>query len=330
MHDARNRPLRDLRLSVTDRCNFRCRYCMPREVFGRGYDFLPRAEILSLEECARLVRIFASLGMEKLRLTGGEPLLRRNVEALIGMVRDTPGLQDIALTTNGSVLSEKARALREAGLHRLTVSLDALDDATFRAMNDADFPVARVLAGIDAALAAGFSPIKINMVVKRGVNDDQIAAMAHRFSGPQYVLRMIEFMDVGNSNGWRMADVVPAAEIAERTELSLTPLAPNYEGETALRYRTPGGGELGIIASVTRPFCQGCTRARLTADGKLFTCLFSAHGHDLRAPLRNGASDAEIATIIGGIWGKRDDRYSELRTSETAALPKAEMSLLGG
>ncbi len=187
-----------------------------------------------------------------------------------------------------------------------------------------------MLDGIDAALAAGFSPIKINMVVKRGVNDGQIAAMAHRFSGPQYVLRMIEFMDVGNSNGWRMADVVPAAEIAERTELSLTPLAPNYEGETALRYRTPGGGELGIIASVTRPFCKGCTRARLTADGKLFTCLFSAHGHDLRAPLRNGASDADIAALVGGIWEKRDDRYSELRTSETAALPKAEMSLLGG
>lgn len=303
---------------------------MPREVFGHGYDFLPRAEILSLEECARLVRILASLGMEKLRLTGGEPLLRRNIEALIGMVRDTPGLRDIALTTNGSVLSEKARVLREAGLHRLTVSLDALDDATFRTMNDADFPVTRVLDGIDAALAAGFSPIKVNMVVKRGVNEDQIAAMAHRFSGPQFVLRMIEFMDVGNSNGWRMADVVPAAEILARTELALTPLAANYEGETALRYRTPQGGEIGIIASVTQPFCKGCTRARLTADGKLFTCLFSNHGFDLRAPLRNGASDVEIAALISSIWAKRDDRYSELRTSETAALPKAEMSLLGG
>ena len=303
---------------------------MPREVFGHGYDFLPRTEILSLEECARLVRIFASLGMEKLRLTGGEPLLRRNLEALIGMVRDTPGLRDIALTTNGSVLSEKARVLREAGLNRITVSLDALDDATFRAMNDADFPVSRVIEGIDAALAAGFSPIKVNMVVKRGVNEDQIAEMARRFSGPQYVLRMIEFMDVGNSNGWRMADVVPAAEILARTEMALVPLAPNYEGETALRYRTPEGGEIGIIASVTRPFCRGCTRARLTADGKLFTCLFSSHGFDLRAPLRSEANDAEIAALISSIWGKRDDRYSELRTSETAALPKAEMSLLGG
>ena len=330
MHDARNRQLRDLRLSVTDRCNFRCRYCMPKEVFGRGYDFLPRADLLTLEEAARLVRIFATLGTEKLRLTGGEPLLRRNIEALIGMVRDTPGLQDIALTTNGSVLSEKALALREAGLHRLTVSLDALDDATFRAMNDADFPVTRVLAGIDSAIAAGFSPIKINMVVKRGVNEHQIAAMARRFSGPQYVLRMIEFMDVGNSNGWRLADVVPADEILTRTELPLTPLPANYEGETALRFRTAEGGEIGIIASVTRPFCKGCTRARLTADGKLFTCLFSSHGHDLRTPLRNGASEEEIAALIAGIWTKRDDRYSELRTSETAALPKAEMSLLGG
>ncbi len=330
MLDTRKRRLRDLRLSVTDRCNFRCRYCMPRETFGRGYDFLPRAEILCLEEAARLVRIFASLGMEKLRLTGGEPLLRRNIEGLIGMVRDIPGLLDIALTTNGSVLAEKAAALRDAGLRRLTVSLDALDDCTFRAMNDAEFPVARVLAGIDAALAAGFAPIKINMVVKRGVNEHQIEAMARRFSGPDFVLRMIEFMDVGNSNGWRMADVVPAEEILSRTGLSLAPLAPQYEGETALRFRTPDGGELGVIASVTRPFCQGCTRARLTADGKLFTCLFSNTGHDLRAALRSEASDEQIAAMICHVWASRDDRYSELRTSETAAQPKAEMSLLGG
>ncbi len=303
---------------------------MPKEVFGRGYDFLPRAEILSLEECARLVRIFAALGMEKLRITGGEPLLRRNVETFIQMVSQTPGLRDIALTTNASVLSEKAHALRDAGLHRITVSLDALDDATFRAMNDVDFPVARVLAGIDAALAAAFSPIKINMVVKRGVNEHEIAPMARRFSGPQYTLRFIEYMDVGNSNGWRMDDVVPAAEILARIDLPVTTLPPNYEGETALRYRTPDGGEIGIIASVSRPFCKGCTRARLTADGKLFTCLFSNHGHDFRAPLRAGASDAEIAAMVENIWRKRDDRYSELRSLAAATAPKAEMSLLGG
>jgi GTP 3',8-cyclase len=330
MHDALSRHLRDLRLSVTDRCNFRCRYCMPKEVFGRGYDFLPRAEILSLEECARLVRIFATLGMEKLRITGGEPLLRRNVEKLIQMVSETPGLRDIALTTNASVLSEKAQVLRDTGLSRITVSLDALNYATFRAMNDVDFPVARVLAGIDAALAAGFSPIKINMVVKRGVNEHEIAQMARRFSGPRYTLRFIEYMDVGNSNGWRMDDVVPASEILARIDMPVTPLPPNYEGETALRYRTPDGGEIGIIASVSRPFCKGCTRARLTADGKLFTCLFSNHGHDLRAPLRNGASDAEISAMIEGIWRKRDDRYSELRSLATVSMPKAEMSVLGG
>ena len=330
MHDARSRPLRDLRLSVTDRCNFRCRYCMPKEVFGRGYDFLPRTEILSLEECARLVRIFATLGMEKLRITGGEPLLRRNVEALIRMAHDTPGVRDIALTTNASVLSEKAAALHAAGLHRLTVSLDALDDATFRVMNDVDFPVERVLAGIDAALAAGFSPIKINMVVKRGVNEAQIAPMARRFSGPRYTLRFIEYMDVGNSNGWRMDDVVTADEILARIDVPVTPLPANYEGETALRFGTGDGGEIGIIASVSRPFCKGCTRARLTADGKLFTCLFASHGHDLRTPLRSGASDADIATLLEGIWRKRDDRYSELRSLATPSMPKAEMSLLGG
>jgi cyclic pyranopterin phosphate synthase len=330
MHDARSRPLRDLRLSVTDRCNFRCRYCMPKEVFGRGYDFLPRAEILSLEECARLVRIFATLGMEKLRITGGEPLLRRNIEALIRMVHDTPGLRDIALTTNASVLADKAAALRAAGLHRLTVSLDALDDATFRAMNDVDFPVERVLAGIDAALDAGFSPIKINMVVKRGVNEAQIGPMARRFSGPRYTLRFIEYMDVGNSNGWRMDDVVTADEILARIDTPLTPLPANYEGETALRYSNTDGGEIGIIASVSRPFCKGCTRARLTADGKLFTCLFASHGHDLRTPLRSGASDSEIASLLENIWRRRDDRYSELRSLATPSTPKAEMSLLGG
>jgi cyclic pyranopterin phosphate synthase len=332
MLDTRQRPLRDLRLSVTDRCNFRCRYCMPKEVFGRGYDFLPKGDLLSFEELTRLSGIFTQLGVEKLRLTGGEPLLRRNLPDLVARLAPLPGLRDLTLTTNGSLLAQHAAPLRAAGLQRLTVSLDALDDAKFRAMNDVDFPVARVLAGIDAALAAGFAPIKINMVVKRGVNEDEVAAMARRFCGPQFVIRFIEYMDVGNSNGWRMSDVVPAAEIVDRVaaEFSLTPLPPNYPGETALRYRLPEGGEMGVIASVTQPFCAQCTRARLTADGKLFTCLFAAHGRDLRAPLRAGATDAELAALVGEIWRVRGDRYSELRTQATTQKPKAEMSLLGG
>jgi cyclic pyranopterin phosphate synthase len=325
--------LRDLRLSVTDRCNFRCRYCMPKEVFGHGYDFLPKADILSFEELARVARVFVGLGVEKVRLTGGEPLLRRDLERLVAQIAALDGLHDLALTTNGALLAQKAQALRAAGLRRLTVSLDALDDATFRTMNDVDFPVARVLEGIDAALATGFAPIKINMVVKRGTNDAEIASMARHFAGPEYVLRFIEYMDVGNSNGWRMADVVPAAEIIERVgaEMSLTPLAPNYPGETALRFRTERGGEIGVIASVTQPFCRGCTRTRLTADGRLHTCLFSTvAGVDLRGALRGGAKDEELATLIASVWQARGDRYSELRTSATATQPKAEMSLLGG
>jgi GTP 3',8-cyclase len=328
--DAFQRPLRDLRISVTDRCNFRCGYCMPREVFGRGYDFLPRAEILSFEEIARIARVFAGLGVEKFRITGGEPLLRRDIERLIELL--APLGCDIALTTNGSLLAQKACALRDAGLRRITVSLDALDDATFRAMNDADFPVARVLDGIEAAVAAGFAPIKINAVVKRGVNEDQIAALARRFCGPEYIIRFIEFMDVGNTNGWRMGDVVPAAEILARVGgvMPLTPLPPNYDGETARRFRLPGGGEMGVIASVTQPFCRGCTRARLTADGKLFTCLFAQDGHDLRTPLREGKSDTALAEILSRVWLARTDRYSEQRTSQTTPQAKAEMSLLGG
>jgi GTP 3',8-cyclase len=332
-HDLLGRPLRDLRLSVTDRCNFRCRYCMPKEVFGHGYDFLPKADILSFEEMTRLARVFVGLGVEKVRLTGGEPLLRRDLERLVEQIARIDDLHDLALTTNGVLLPQKARALHDAGLRRVTVSLDALDDAVFRAMNDVDYPVSGVLAGIDAALAAGFAPIKINMVVKRGLNEGEIAPMARRFSGPEFVLRFIEYMDVGNSNGWRMTDVVPAAEILERVrgEVELTPMAPNYSGETAIRYRMSGGGEVGIIASVTQPFCRGCTRARITADGRLHTCLFSAtRGVDLREALRSGAPDAVLREMIGRVWQARGDRYSELRTSATASLPKAEMSLLGG
>ncbi len=332
VHDSLARPLRDLRLSVTDRCNFRCTYCMPKEVFGRGYDFLPKDAILTFEEYARLARVFISLGVEKVRLTGGEPLLRRNLDRLVAQLAGLDGLHDLTLTTNGSRLVEQAPALRAAGLRRLTVSVDSLDDATFRAMNDVDFPVHRVLRGIDAALAAGFAPIKINMVVKRGVNDHEIAAMAERFGGHDFILRFIEFMDVGNTNGWRLDDVVPAAEIIARLgeTVPLEPIAPNYVGEVARRFRQRGGGEIGVITSVTQPFCGDCTRARLSADGQLYTCLFASHGHDLRTPLRAGASDAEMAAIIGAVWRVRDDRYSEIRATVQPRAPKAEMSLLGG
>ncbi len=305
---------------------------MPREVFGLGYDFLPRGEILTFEEMTRLTRIFVASGVEKVRVTGGEPLLRRDVEQLVAQLAGIGGLRDLTLTTNGSLLAQKAAALRAAGLHRLTVSLDSLDDATFRAMNDADFPVSRVLGGIEAARAAGFSPVKINMVVKRGVNEADIVAMARRFEGPETIVRFIEYMDVGNSNGWRLDDVVPAAEILARLRdaFSIDAIPPNYPGETSHRYRTSGGGEIGIIASVTAPFCSGCTRARLAADGRLYTCLFASEGHDLRGPLRSDANDAELAAIIGKAWSQRADRYSELRTAGTSRRTKAEMSLLGG
>ncbi len=326
--DQLHRPLRDLRISVTDRCNFRCTYCMPREVFGSGYEFLPRANLLRFEEIARLVRIFLPLGAEKVRLTGGEPLLRRDLPQLVEMLAPLDGLRDLALTTNGSRLVELAGPLRAAGLRRLTVSVDSLDDATFRAMNDVDFPLHRVLRGIDAALAAGFAPIKINAVIKRGVNDSEIEAMAARFGGPEFVLRFIEFMDVGNTNRWQPAEVLPAAALASR--LGLAPLPAQYSGEVARRFRTPAGGEIGLIASVTEPFCGACTRARLSADGHLYTCLFATHGHDLRTPLRSGASDTDLTAIVRGIWQSREDRYSELRAVAPPSAPKVEMSAIGG
>ncbi len=332
LQDSLARPLRDLRLSVTDRCNFRCTYCMPKDVFGRGYDFLPNDSVLTFEEYARLARVFVALGVEKVRLTGGEPLLRRHLDRLVTLLAGLDGLRDLTLTTNGSLLVEQAPALRTAGLRRLTVSVDSLTDATFRAMNDVDFPVHRVLRGIDAALAAGFAPIKINMVVKRGVNDHEVAPMAERFGGREFILRFIEYMDVGNSNGWRLDDVVPAAEIIARLGAAtpLEALAPNYPGEVARRFRQRDGGEIGVISSVTQPFCGDCTRARLSADGHLYTCLFASHGHDLRTPLRAGASDAELAGIIGTVWLARGDRYSEIRATMKTRQPKTEMSLLGG
>ncbi|MDQ4029421.1 MAG: GTP 3',8-cyclase MoaA [Actinomycetota bacterium] len=328
--DRLGRPLHDLRISVTDRCNFRCVYCMPKDVFGRDYRFLERRELLSFEELERLARIFVGLGVEKLRITGGEPLVRRELERLVAML--APLGVDLTLTTNGSLLAAKARALADAGLRRVTVSLDSLDDAVFRAMNDVEFPVERVLAGIEAAAAAGL-PVKVNMVVKRGLNDGDVVEMARYFRGSGHVLRFIEYMDVGHTNGWRLDDVVPAAEIVESvgSEFPLEPVEPAYRGEVARRYRyADGAGEIGVIASVTQPFCGDCTRARLSAEGRLYTCLFAVRGHDLRAALRGSASDEELAAAVSGIWRRRSDRYSELRSSETSDLPKVEMSYIGG
>ena len=330
--DTLGRPVRDLRISVTDRCNFRCVYCMPKEVFGRDYRFLERRELLTFEEIDRAARIFAELGVNKIRLTGGEPLLRRQLERLVEMLAGIPGL-DLTLTTNGSLLPQKASALADAGLRRVTVSLDSLDDEVFRAMNDVDFPVERVLAGIEAAAAAGLAPVKVNMVVKRGLNEDSVLPMARYFRGSGHILRFIEYMDVGHTNGWRLDDVVPAGEIVETidAELPLEPVAPNYAGEVARRYRyRDGGGEIGVIASVTKPFCGACTRARLSAEGRLFTCLFATKGFDVRALLRGGASDADLATALAAVWRSRDDRYSEIRSAETLDLPKVEMSYIGG
>jgi len=330
--DTLGRPLGDLRISVTDRCNFRCVYCMPKEVFGKDFQFLPRAEILTFEEIERLAQIFVSLGVQKIRLTGGEPLVRRNLEVLVEKLAKIGDL-DLTLTTNGSLLSQQARPLAEAGLRRVTVSLDSLDDATFKRMNDADFPVAKVLAGIEAAHAAGLAPIKINMVTKRGVNETSIVPMARYFKGTGMTLRFIEFMDVGSTNGWRLDDVVPAREIVAMIdrEMPLEPVQAGYRGEVAARYRyKDGGGEIGVISSVTQPFCADCTRARLSADGALYTCLFATQGHDLRALLRSGASDEEISRAIGAVWTERTDRYSDLRSEETAGLHKIEMSFIGG
>jgi cyclic pyranopterin phosphate synthase len=331
--DSFGRRIRDLRVSVTDRCNFRCAYCMPREVFGRDYEFLRRQDILSFEEIARLARIFVARGVEKLRITGGEPLVRRDVERLIEMLAPIDGLRDLTMTTNGSLLAQKARALKEAGLRRISVSLDSLDDGVFRAMNDADFPVARVLEGIEKAAAAGLTPVKVNMVVKRGVNEESVLEMARYFRHTGHVLRFIEYMDVGTTNGWRLDEVVPAAEILRQIDAvwPLEPLDANYEGEVAIRYRySDGGGEIGIIASVSRPFCRGCSRARLSADGQLYTCLFATRSHDLRRLLRRKSSDGEIEAFLESVWGKRDDRYSEIRSSETVGLRKVEMSRIGG
>jgi cyclic pyranopterin phosphate synthase len=330
--DVFRRPLRDLRISVTDRCNFRCVYCMPKEIFGKDYAFLPQAMVLTFEEIARLVGIFVELGVQKIRLTGGEPLVRRDLEKLVAMISPL-GELDITLTTNGSLLAAKAKALADAGLRRITVSLDSLDDATFKKMNDVDFPVQRVLDGIAASEAAGLSPIKVNMVVRRGLNEDSVLPMARHFRGTGHILRFIEYMDVGTSNGWRLDDVVPAREIIAMidAEHPLEPVEPAYRGEVAGRYRyRDGSGEVGVISSVTEPFCTDCTRARLSADGRLYTCLFATEGHDLRALLRSGKTDDEIRAALEAVWSARVDRYSELRSAETAGLKKIEMSFIGG
>ena len=329
--DTLGRPLRDLRISVTDRCNFRCVYCMPSEVFGRDYRFLPRRELLTFEEIERAARVFVDLGVTKLRLTGGEPLLRRDVEELVARLAAIGDL-DLTLTTNAALLAQKAGALADAGLTRVTVSLDSLDDEVFRVMNDVDFPVARVLAGIDTAAEAGL-PVKVNVVVKRGLNEGSVVDIARRFRGTGHAVRFIEYMDVGATNGWRMDDVVPAAEIvaAIGAEFPLEPVEAAYRGEVAQRYRyRDGAGEIGVIASVTQPFCGDCTRARLSADGKLYTCLFAIRGHDLRAILRSGANDEELDAAIRAVWERRTDRYSELRTEDTSSLRKVEMSYIGG
>jgi cyclic pyranopterin phosphate synthase len=331
--DTRGRPLHDLRISVTDRCNFRCVYCMPRAVFGRDHAFLPRAELLTFDEIVRLVGIFTRLGVEKVRLTGGEPLVRRELPELVGRLAAIPGVKDLTLTTNGVLLPEHAGELKAAGLHRVTVSLDADDDATFMRMNDTGVPVSRVLAGIEAAEAAGLGPVKLNMVVKRGWNEHALLPMARRFRGTGRILRFIEYMDVGHSNGWRLDDVITADEILATIarEFPLEPMPPNAPGEVAERYRyADGAGEIGVIASVSRPFCGDCSRARLSADGQLYTCLFATAGHDLRALLRGGATDAELEVALRRIWEARDDRYSEIRSAETVTMPKVEMSYIGG
>ncbi|MCU6481877.1 GTP 3',8-cyclase MoaA [Arthrobacter sp. A2-55] len=338
MTDTLKRPLRDLRISVTDRCNFRCVYCMPKEVFGRGFAFMPKDQLLTFEEITRLARIAMDHGVRKIRLTGGEPLLRKGIEDLVAMLAAlrTPEGEppDLAMTTNGSALAQKAQALKAAGLDRVTVSLDSLDDSVFQAMNDVAYPVAKVLHALDAAEEAGLGPVKVNMVVKRGLNDHSIVDMARHFRGTPFILRFIEYMDVGSSNGWKMDQVVPSAEIMERINkvFPVEPLEANYRGETSQRWRyVDGQGEIGAISSVTRAFCSGCTRARLSADGKLFTCLFATAGTDLRELLRGGATDQELANALAALWGARTDRYSELRSANTPGLrKKIEMSYIGG
>ena len=329
--DRFGRPMRDLRISVTDRCNFRCIYCMPREVFDAGHEFLPHTAILSFEEIARLARIFVGLGVKKVRLTGGEPLVRKQLHRLVAMLAELP--VEITLTTNGSLLARQASALKQAGLDRVTVSLDSLDEATFQSMNDADFPVAKVIEGIETAAAAGLRPVKINMVVKRGTNDGDIVAMAARWRGTGHIVRFIEYMDVGSSNGWRMDDVVPSAEVVRRISQRwpLEPIDANYPGEVAERWRyADGGGEIGVISSVTQAFCATCNRMRLSTEGSLYTCLFAQSGHDLKALVRGGAADEEIRDEIAAVWHGRTDRYSQIRTEETAKQRKVEMSYIGG
>jgi cyclic pyranopterin phosphate synthase len=335
--DTYRRRLHDLRISVTDRCNFRCVYCMPKEVYGRDYAFLPRSMVLTFEEITRLARLFVDLGVEKLRITGGEPLVRRDLPDLIGLLarlaRPDGTPLDLTLTTNGAALRTLARPLRDAGLQRITVSLDSLDDAVFRMMNGVDFPVARVLDGIAAAAEVGLAPIKVNMVVRRGMNESSVVPMARWARERGLILRFIEYMDVGHSNGWRLDEIVPAAELVSMIDaaMPLELVHPNYRGEVANRWRyRDGGGEVGIIASVTQPFCGECTRARLSAEGMLYTCLFAIGGQDMRALLRDGHTDDEIREAIGATWARRDDRYSELRSEETADLPKVEMFAMGG
>jgi GTP 3',8-cyclase len=339
--DALGRPLHDLRISVTDRCNFRCVYCMPKEVFDKNYAYLPHSSLLSFEEIARVARLFVAHGVEKIRLTGGEPLLRKDLERLVAQLRElrTPSGRplDLTLTTNGSLLARKARSLKDAGLDRVTVSLDAIDDAVFKRMNDVDFAVSDVLDGIDAAHTAGLGPVKVNMVVKGGMNDGQILPMARRFKGTPTILRFIEYMDVGASNGWNMADVIPSGDVVRRiaAEMPLEPIGANYPGETAARWRyVDGGGEIGMISSVTQAFCSDCSRIRLSTEGKLYTCLFATRGHDLRALLREGRSDLELASSIAQLWSRRADRYSETRAINTDGLSrgakKIEMSYIGG
>ncbi len=331
--DSFRRPLRDLRISVTDRCNFRCTYCMPREVFGPEYQFLQRDDLLTYEEITRLSRIFIAHGVEKLRITGGEPLVRRDLDQLMAKLAPIAGLKDLTLTTNGSLLKQQAAKLAEAGLKRITVSLDSLDDDVFKAMNDASVNVQTVLDGIDAAAAAGLSPIKVNAVVKRGVNDHTIVELASYFRNTGHIVRFIEFMDVGNTNGWRLDSVVTAREMIERIDrvYPIEPATANYEGEVAKRWRyRDGAGEIGFITSISEPFCGSCTRARLSPEGQLFTCLFGNQGHDFRSLLRGGKSDEEIGAFLRSVWRIRDDRYSEIRSSDTIGLRKVEMSRIGG
>ncbi len=334
VQDRLGRQVHDLRISVTDRCNFRCVYCMPKEAFGAKHRFLPRNELLTFEEIERVAGAFTRLGVRKLRLTGGEPLVRHDLEALIERLARIPGVEDMSLTTNASLLTpERARAIRAAGIRRINVSLDALDDATFKAINDVGFPVQRVLDGIANAESAGIESIKINMVVKRGDNEHSIVPMARFFHGTGHIVRFIEYMDVGHTNGWRLDDVLPASQIAAliNAELPIEPAEPNYRGEVAKRWRyCDGGGEIGIISSVTQPFCGECTRVRLSAVGQLYTCLFATSGHDLRAALRSGASDEDLYRRLADIWGNRRDRYSEIRSDATVDLPKIEMSYIGG